>query len=69
MKTYTKAHAIRDFSDIVAIHFAGVAKTPAELRQAISGFADCMPESVRLTEGEREQVARDNEARQGVKMF
>ena len=69
MTAYTKAHAARDIADIVAIYFAGVEKTQSELRDFVNGIVNCMPASVRLTAAEAEQIARDNEMRQGVKMF
>jgi hypothetical protein len=69
MTTYTKETAARDLSDIVAIYFAGVAKTQTELRAFIAGMVDAMPPQVKLTAAQAEALARDNEAKQGVKMF
>lgn len=63
MKTRNKL-----FADMIALYFAGVVKTPEQLREAITALANStlFPG---MTASDVEEIARDNEATQGVKMF
>lgn len=53
--------------NMVAIYFAGKEKSPAELRDAIAALNSTT--LFNLSADELEAVARENEAKQGVKMF
>lgn len=57
----------KTFTDMIAVYFAGKVKTGTELREAISALNST--DLFNLTEEECEQVARENEATQGIKMF
>jgi len=53
-------------ADMIALYFAGIKKTAADLREAITAL-----DQTSLFDGglNIEAIARDNEARQGIKMF
>jgi hypothetical protein len=52
-------------ADMIAIYFAGIAKTAAELRDAIAHLnATIFGGALNV-----EVIARDNEGKQGIKMF
>lgn len=75
MTTYTRSDVIRDISDLTANHFYGVDKTACELRdfvkravETFSMLGGKLP-VFDLSADEIEAIARDNEARQGVKLF
>lgn len=55
-------------ADMTAIWFAGKVKTAKELRDTIVQLAT-LPDFKDLTADRLEYIARDNEARQGVKLF
>jgi len=63
MKTQNQTAA-----DMIAIWFAGKVKTAAQLREAVQALADStlFPG---MTAADVEEIARDNETRQGIKMF
>lgn len=53
-------------ADMIAIYFAGFAKTPAELRQAIIALNNTTLFGEKLN---IEEIARHNEATQGVRLW
>ena len=55
-------------ADMVAIWFFDKVKTAAELRDIIAQLAT-LPNFTDLTQDRLEFIARDNEMRQGIKMF
>jgi hypothetical protein len=55
-------------ADMTSIWFAGKVKTAAELRDVIGQLAT-MPNYREIPANRLEYIARDNEMRQGIKMF
>lgn len=55
-------------ADMISLYFAGVAKTPEELRKAISSLA-ATTLFTDVTADDVEAIARHNEATQGIHFF
>ena len=58
---------MKTIADMIALYFAGKVKTQSELRAAIRSLNETT--LFDLADADLEIIARDNEARQGVKMF